>query len=1710
MMKVWTALLVCGAAVSVVVWAVALLRENGVCPFAAVTRFVRGLPLGGRLAVLPLFAALVVYGSVKNHSNERGEMSNEIGSESGFNRVDRVEGDESGFNAETQSSGDAQSGDLDNVANVEMLPMANTNSQLGNGEWVTGNGSDLNNSHLSSPIAHISSLITEGDCEAGFVLSGVGYGEEFDFAPPENAVVCEDWLRFGAHEDWFHLPLGWFSFPFGSNVVEKLTVLSSGTLYPATINASTFIAPLKASLGIVPMANWERIVFGRVDRVDGCESVFNAETRCARDEVVGLPERSESEGPQGAASSGDAQSGDGTANVANMGMLPMTNTNSQLETGNIGTGNTPNSQLPTYNSSLFWHCFTPSNTVVFTWQNVLLERDIGKPVSFQCEISHTGDFIFRYDLKSIATTNEVPFPKVEIGAKNSAQGVLIDSTAATSNLCDTLRLCDSRTLACPSGSTSSNLPDEAELLWRISLKTGTLSSLRFSHLDRQDYLVPDRDDDGLSTADEIFIHRTDPGNADTDMDGLSDGEEVNETETDPLNLFSINPLLPDGIAIALGTADPFSFPPGSTNTVLEHLFYTGTLDGEIAYPEETDNSAVLEIYVSGSGSGVLQVGGVSVPLVAPQASAYSRTRSAPSSTPLCVALQKGVTHPVFLMGDSSLSVAFGSSGFAFGELPSLAEGRFMGWINFPNTKATSPCIHDFYACDAIAMLPTGENAEGLTCTWSDADDVQVKNLPPRSASFVGKFSPKSQSSVSYELDHPKALFGTRSYTQTVRFCPRLEEDEEDVDSESSLEEEEDETWQPCECGEDCSLCGGSCEDGCLCEAPDPAICDEHDCPYEECREQHESDYEDASILPRYEEVLYIRDPVSYSQLPLDVPSGARTPCCPCVEHAINYVTLSYASPSLSVMNQDGSSFHIATESCDVLVGGVSPSKTEDSSRLLFATNGATYLDLRYTVLGVGISGNGQNLDALNAYAPQFGLPIIVGTNSPTDNLKLELNVALDNGHVRLAFEDVSGAFKIVYWNQIACEWQTLIDSESRPVRDISINEWRRLFNDAGAFSSSVAVISTAEGCCDLKFSYWTVINGQFVEDVAIQRITAVNPPLIPDMNFDGQIDDADVAEYIKGRLFRYWFNEDTVKGDYDGHIPDYTRNAADSVVNGRYDLVNLFAASLDLKPFIDAWGTAVRFELSAYGEDTMRYCAVNVNPNEVGKIYTDDTFTRNANVPLHSAPLTALQYDAMQINPSELLGEGNAPGILAFEAAASHENVTLWVKLGDETILSFPMPISISSVRDMYRWNNLRHICGGVGGDETSIGMPWNFPDDESNGKDVFFLHGFNVSADSARNWANQIFKRLWLSGSRAKFHGIAWYGDYRIGEDMNPVEKMNAFFYHRDVYNALQTASSFKTYVENCQLNASSRIVMAHSLGNMVASESLRLGLNVAKYFMFNAAVASEAYDATLHNQDAQTKNSFVPQAWRDYDSRSWAANWHLWFPSDDRNNLRWKGLFANALANVGEICNYYSSGDEVLESDESVPDMFSNVLYLEWPISFSWSWPFLHFQSGSFQFTFERNAWQKQEVLKGVNPYLATREGGWGFHSRLSLLGTHETISPNEAAGMIANGSIVTNAVFERSVSAMFKPSNTSSETYNTIAYNIPAVSCPAGSVATMNDADEFHDMNSDFFRNGWGRNDIVYGRQWLHSDVKNMAYWYVFKIFTELGLKMQGELR
>ena len=63
--------------------------------------------------------------------------------------------------------------------------------------------------------------------------------------------------------------------------------------------------------------------------------------------------------------------------------------------------------------------------------------------------------------------------------------------------------------------------------------------------------------------------------------------------------------------------------------------------------------------------------------------------------------------------------------------------------------------------------------------------------------------------------------------------------------------------------------------------------------------------------------------------------------------------------------------------------------------------------------------------------------------------------------------------------------------------------------------------------------------------------------------------------------------------------------------------------------------------------------------------------------------------------------------------------------------------------------------------------------------------------------------------------------------------------------------------------------------------------------------------------------------------------------------------------------------------------------------------------------------------------------------------------------------------------------------------LAKGIPALSPPCGAGSVNGIAGDY-DMTTKKM-NGWGRD----GNQWLHSDVKNMAYYYVYKLFDDLLL-------
>ena len=352
----------------------------------------------------------------------------------------------------------------------------------------------------------------------------------------------------------------------------------------------------------------------------------------------------------------------------------------------------------------------------------------------------------------------------------------------------------------------------------------------------------------------------------------------------------------------------------------------------------------------------------------------------------------------------------------------------------------------------------------------------------------------------------------------------------------------------------------------------------------------------------------------------------------------------------------------------------------------------------------------------------------------------------------------------------------------------------------------------------------------------------------------------------------------------------------------------------------------------------------------------------------------------------------------------------------------------------------------------------------------VFFIHGANVNEQNARAWASEIFKRLWQSGANMEFYPVAWESD--IGPSYN---------YQVNVSNAFVTASRLAPYVNSIP---GRRVVIAHSLGTMVAAAAIQdYGMQVEKLIMLNSAIPSEAFDPSL--ADLSPTNGLVHDEWTGYTNACWTSEWHKLFLSGDaRSRLTWRGRFA-AVAPIA--VNFYSSGDEVLE-------LYTNAHNPSWYNGFS--------PSGNWG---DRYSWHKQEIWKGRKSLLGfmgtTEWSGWGFKE--NALGL-KVWSEDDANAVVDSTVFATNTVFNPYPPSITNVVATRLETDFHLAQGIPALSPPTGRTCFEERIMPSYNMNSaEYMAANWptaGRNAELQNR-WLHSDVKNMAYFYTHRLFRKI---------
>ena len=733
------------------------------------------------------------------------------------------------------------------------------------------------------------------------------------------------------------------------------------------------------------------------------------------------------------------------------------------------------------------------------------------------------------------------------------------------------------------------------------------------------------------------------------------------------------------------------------------------------------------------------------------------------------------------------------------------------------------------------------------------------------------------------------------------------------------------------------------------------------------------------------------------------------------------------------------------------------------------------------------------------FEPRDGIDVVLvfGDDSGSHSEKYEATIAPASGDERPPFKLVNRQFGVPDEFTFRLATNAFYDVSLRHVdsnRETPDLDYTLSIVPSNTLSGMAPLVLDPGG---LMGEHSNVYGSQFANTA---RVALVHARILADRNRDGVID-----EYDRSTLsLRMWINDDRDDGsiaDGDSDVPASSYlgrtfcNATDDHVNGMSDLEDYFPVWLDVSEAISL--------LQSMYPDSRVSLHLSQRDAAIGIVNTDLT-RATAGQYLRSPSVAAgyvssidvivgssgVEYPASDL--SRLTGNPDKGVSLVEGLKKSDDPLVLELRRDGKTVLKTELSLSISSVEDFYRWVNLRAVTGGDESRWTDISQPSNFPDTEANGKNVVFIHGYNVTEKEARGWNAEMFKRLWQRGCSSRYYAVTWNGDEGFP---------NGLFYHGNVVNAFLTAPEFATAFAGSAANTA---VLAHSLGNMVVCSAIQdHGFRPAVYCMLNAAVPAEAIDTSVWS-DAETGNPMVHHDWKDYANRTWAAKWHeLFDANDDRSKLTWKGRFALLPTLSGTtLYNFYSSGDEVLGLRDLVgPDGMVVVEH----------------NTGEE----ERNhSWQKQERFKGRKHYdsfaglAATDQAGWGFKDVYVSNGDHSGSWEREVyyvaadANAATTNQLKTTPVFSNRPDAMFNSTIPQTTRNALLAQAIPALSAPIGAIRSQTALDSDNEIDcNDFLERGspatyWPRTiGYMYGRAFLHSDIKNIALPLIPSIWSTL---------
>ncbi|MDB6015900.1 MAG: hypothetical protein JWR19_389 [Pedosphaera sp.] len=403
------------------------------------------------------------------------------------------------------------------------------------------------------------------------------------------------------------------------------------------------------------------------------------------------------------------------------------------------------------------------------------------------------------------------------------------------------------------------------------------------------------------------------------------------------------------------------------------------------------------------------------------------------------------------------------------------------------------------------------------------------------------------------------------------------------------------------------------------------------------------------------------------------------------------------------------------------------------------------------------------------------------------------------------------------------------------------------------------------------------------------------------------------------RPFKFWVNnDDDAAGPYGDpdvelntpQLPDY--NYSDDIYGNGKPCIH---SKRDLEDYARLWICGMPALTNAGYQVTMSWGSISGNPmirlfqaveTNGGTLYLTDTNVAAAQVAIQTyVPSTSMAYyipgpgisigtvsnGATFTFPTNFFTNSTTKYLLFEGASIGTGQLTLTVAQGSNILAQTSTWLDLRDVKDIYERVHIAGVTNILPGNgflaSSFVQDNWVDSGSDEDTNIVVFVHGWRMGEWEYENFSETMFKRLYWQGYHGRFASVRW--PTLSADDFQPIPLGRDYLtYNRSEFRAWESAKGVSDYLTNLKqrLPNYSLNVCAHSMGNVVMAEALKLQLaagqhNVRNYVLMQAAVPASCYDTSFTNYApmlAAEASQPTPNTYRGYPgSIGGAVNGHL-----------------------------------------------------------------------------------------------------------------------------------------------------------------------------------------------------------------------------------------